>query len=103
MDFFASLRYIERNQRLRAQQKQEGDSDINRLLSRYTFFWQKYDVLIQNCETKVYRGFSASLRYIERKSAVEGTTKPRERYRYLEGIPLTITVYLSDKKIRCRF
>ena len=33
----------------------------------YTSFWQEYDALIKNCHTKVYRGFFASLRYIERK------------------------------------
>ena len=48
-------------------------------------------VFIQNCQTKVYGGVSASLRYIERKSAIEGTTKQRGGYRYL---PFTVTVYL---------
>ena len=33
----------------------------------------------------------ASLRYIERKSTIEGTTKPRGGYRHL---PFTVTVYL---------
>ena len=45
---------------LRAQQNQERVTDIYRLLSRYASSWQKYDVLIQNCQRKVYRGFSAS-------------------------------------------
>ena len=54
-------------------------------------------VFIQNCQTKVYCGFYASLRYIERKSAIEGT-KPREGYQYL---PFTVTVYLFLAKKRC--
>ena len=52
----------------------------------------KYGIALQNCQTKVYRGFSASLRYIERKSAIEGTTKQRGGYRYTfycHGIPLS--------------
>ena len=43
-----------------AQQNQERDTDIYRLLSRYASSGQKYEVLIQNCQRKVYRGFSAS-------------------------------------------
>ena len=48
-------------------------------------------VLSQNCEKNVGR-FSARLRYIERKSALESTTKPRGGYRYTvycHGIPLS--------------
>ena len=40
-------------QLLRVQPNQEGDIDIYRLLSRYTSFLQKYDVLVQNCQPKV--------------------------------------------------
>ena len=40
--------------------------------------------------------FYARLRYIERKSAIEGTTKPRWGYRYS---PFTVTVYLFLTKI----
>ena len=53
---------------------------------------------IQNCQTKVYGVISASLRYMERKTTNEGTTKPRGGYRYL---PFTVTVYLFLGKIRC--
>ena len=41
---------------------------------------------------KIYRWISASSRYIERKSAIEGEAKPREGYRYTvycHGIPLS--------------
>ena len=44
-----------------------------------------------NCQTKVYRLFLAILRYVKRKPAIEGTTKPRGGYRYTVyclGIPL---------------
>ena len=40
----------------------------------------------------MYGGFSASLWYIERNSATEGTTKPGGEYRYTvycHGIPLS--------------
>ena len=47
----------------------------------------KYGIALQNCQTKVYRGFSASLRYIERKSAIEATTKPRG----IPILPFTVT------------
>ena len=53
------------------------------------------NTMSQNSQTKVYRGFPLSLRYSERKSAIESTTKPRGGYRYTvycHGIPL------SDKK-----
>ena len=54
------------NQLSRAQQNQKEDTDIYRLLSRNTSFWRKYVALIQNCQSKVFRGVSASLWYIER-------------------------------------
>ena len=75
MRIFRKYGTLKENQLSRAQTL-EGDTDIYRLLSRYTSFWQKYIVAFQNCQTKVYRGFYASLRYIGRKSAIEGTTKP---------------------------
>ena len=92
MDFPPVYGTLNENQLLRAQQNQEGDTDFYRLLSRYTSFWQKHDVLVQNCQINVYRGFSASIRYIERKSAIDGTTKPRGEYRYTvycHGMPLS--------------
>ena len=55
-------------------------------------------VLIQTAKQRYTGGFSASLRYIERKSAIEGTTKPRGGFRYLS---FTVTVYLFPSKIRC--
>ena len=51
------------------------------LFSRFTYKVSKQNsklVLIQNCQTTVYGGFSAGLRYIERKSAIEGTTNQKE-------------------------
>ena len=81
---------------LRAQQNQEGDSDLFHLLSWYTSFWLKHDIAFQTCQTKLYRGFSASLRHIERKSAIEGITKPSGGYRYniyYHGKPLSGKTY----------
>ena len=46
---------LNENPLLRAQQNQEGNIDIYRLLSRYTYFWQNM-ISIQTCQTKVYRG-----------------------------------------------
>ena len=80
--FSASLRYIEQKSAIRAQQNLEGGYRYYRLVSRYTFFWQKYDVSIQKRQIKVYRVFPAILRYIERKSTIEGPTKRRGGYRY---------------------
>ena len=59
---------------------------------------QTPDVFIQNCQKKLYGGFSARLQYIERKSAtsIEATTKPRGGYRYL---PFTVAAYLFLAKI----
>ena len=45
--------HLTKNTVLGAKQNQERDTDIYRFLSRYASFWQKYDVLIQNCQTKV--------------------------------------------------
>ena len=89
---FASLMYIERkNQLLRAQQYQEGDTDnvtVYLFLAKTLCRFSKLP--------KVYRGFSASLRYIERKYAIEGTTKRRGGYQYAvycHGIPLSGKTY----------
>ena len=87
--FSASWRY---NERKSAIEGTTGTKGGYRYLPfavkvQFTPFWQKYDVLSQNCQTKVYRGFCGSLRYIER-------TKPRGEYRYSTvyycyGIPLS--------------
>ena len=62
--YFASLRYIERKtQLLRAQQNQEGDTDI---ITVYLFV-AKIRCRFSKLSNKGIRGFSASLRYIERK------------------------------------
>ena len=93
-EYFAILRYIERkNQLLRAYRRHNKTKRGIPILSQYTFFWHKCDiafhVAFQNCQ-RVYRVFSARLRYIERKEAIEGTTKPRGGTNtvYCHSIPL---------------
>ena len=56
---------------------------------------QSPNYLIHNCQTKVYGGLSAGLRYIKRKSDIEGTTKNQE------GATDMYTVYLYLENIRC--
>ena len=70
-EYFASLRYMNEKSAiediLKAQQNQEGDTDT---VTVYLFLAKircRFHVAFQNCQTKVYRGFYASLRYIERK------------------------------------
>ena len=84
MEFPPVYGTLNENQLLRAQQNQKRDTNIYRLLPRYTSisFWQKHNVLVQNFQKKVYHGFLASLRYVERKSALEVTTKQRGGYLY---------------------
>ena len=38
--------------RVNSQQNREGVTDFFRLLSRYTSFWQKCDLLVRNCQTR---------------------------------------------------
>ena len=91
---------LNENQVLRAQQNQEGGTDMYRLLSRYTSFWQKCDVLLQNPQTRVYRWFFAILRYIERKSAIEGT-KTRDGDTDIYRLLSRYTWYQFMAIIRC--
>ena len=76
------------------------------ILSRYTSFWQKYDVCIfkiaKNGTPEYYciplisqpcYGTSASLRYIQRQQNQEGDT----------DIPFTVTVYRFMAKNTSRF
>ena len=92
MDFPPVYGMLNKNQLWRAHENQEGDdTDIYRLPSRYTFLAKNtMSVSIQTCQTKVYRVFYASLRYIERKPTIEGAQKPRGD----TDIPFTVTVYL---------
>ena len=48
MDLPPDYGTLNENQLLRAQQNEEGVTNIYRLLSRYTSIWQKIDALIQN-------------------------------------------------------
>ena len=82
--FYAILRYIERNQLLRAQQNQE-DTDT---VTVYLFLAKNTIPLFKTANQEVYRSFPPSLQYIEEKLAVEGRTKSRGGYRY--------TVYCHD-------
>ena len=51
VDFTPVYGTLNETQLLRAQQNQEGDTDIYRFLSRCTSCWQKYDVFIRNCQS----------------------------------------------------
>ena len=89
-----------------------GDTDIYTVYCHGTplrLSAQKYDVAFQNCQTKVYRWiFRQSVygTYIERKSAIEGTTKPREGYRYMQFTgenTMSILIWLSFSRRTCFF
>ena len=92
MDFPPVCGTLNENQLLRAQQNQEGDSDIYRLLSRCTSFHQKYDVLIINCQIKVYRGFLPVYGTLNENQLLRAQKKTKRGYRYTvycHGIPLS--------------
>ena len=92
-DYFASLRYIWRNQLLRAYWRHNKTKRgiTGTVMSRYTSFWQKYDVCLnfQNAKNGIllisqpYYGTSASLRYIQRQQNQEGDI----------DVPFTVTIY----------
>ena len=73
--------------------KTKRRAPIYRSLSRYTSFWQKNKMSLFKTAKQRYTGiFFASLRYIERESAIESRTKRRGGYRYTvycHGIPLS--------------
>ena len=101
VDFPPVYGTLNKNQLLRAQQNQEGDTDIYRLLSRYTSFWQKYDALFQNCETKVYRWiFRQFTVHLNENQLLSAQQNPRGGCRYL---PFTVTVYLFLAKVRLSY
>ena len=58
--YFASYVTLNEKISLRAQHNQDGDTDTVTVC----LFLAKYDVAFQERQTKVYRGFFASLRYI---------------------------------------
>ena len=75
---------------MRAHQNQEGDTDIPFAVTVHLFLAKNTMSLFRTTKQRYTGGFYASLRYIERKSAI-GTTKPRG-YRYTvccHGVPLS--------------
>ena len=67
---------------MRAKQNQEGDDDIPYTVTVYPFLAKYTTPLFKTTQQRYIGGLYASLRYIEGKLAVEGTTKPRGGYRY---------------------
>ena len=95
MDFTPVYGTLNENQLL-AQQSQE-DTDIPFAVTVYLFLAKNTMLLFKTAERYI-GGFSASLRFIERNSAIEGTAKPRGRYRYTvycHGIPLSGKITMS--------
>ena len=93
MVFPASLPYTERKSAVLRAQNQGGDTDIPFTVTVYLFLAENTIPvsLFKIAKKKVYRWIFR--RYIERKSAIEGTTNQ-------EGdtdVPFTITVPLSGK------
>ena len=77
--------HLTKNQLLRAYWRHNKTKRGIQILSRYTSFWQKYDVLI-------FKTPNNGISLISRQFTVHSTiTKPRGRYRYTvycHGIPL---------------
>ena len=97
MDFSPVYSTLNENQLLRAQQNEE-DTNIYRLLSRYTYFWQKYDVSIQNgltnkCTPVDFSPFYGTLNENQLLRAKQNQEKGDT------DTPFTVTVYLFPSKM----
>ena len=89
---FTSVYGIYENQLLKAQQNQEAGTDIPFTVTVYLFLAKNKMSLFKTAKQRYTGIFFASLRYIERESAIESRTKRRGGYRYTvycHGIPLS--------------